>query len=389
MDEELRQTLFALGIRTAGAFAAFTAEDVERRWGEEGLAAWRLARGEDRRRPTLARVDAPRAASAELVPSVATVEPVLFLVRAALDRLVRELVNDGRAAATVAITLVLDDARGALPGARAHTITREIRLARPLARVEPLLERGRALLDRWPLVAPVAGVSVAVIATAPLTGEQGDLLEPAWRDPAAADAAFARLRAELGADAVVIPVARDEHRPENAGAWEAEELLEREAKGRRGRPHSCGPGHSASLPGVAPKQPSAPVAGENAETRRRGGDNGGSGRRGGTHASLVTFHSPAARSRPPHGDVALRQLEKPESVEVECENGTPRVLWWRGRRVRLERALGPERLAGDWWKDDYARDYWRCEESDSEGNVVLFHDRLAATGGWYVQGWYD
>jgi protein ImuB len=76
-------------------------------------------------------------------------------------------------------------------------------------------------------------------------------------------------------------------------------------------------------------------------------------------------------------------------VEVECEDGMPRVLWWRGRRVRLERALGPERLAGDWWKDDYARDYWRCEESDSEGNVVLFHDRLASNGGWFVQGWYD
>ena len=109
-------------------------------------------------------------------------------------------------------------------------LPREVRLAHPLARVAPLLERCRALLDRWPLSAPACGVTVAITATAALTGEQGDLLDPAWRDPAAADAAFARLRAELGSDAVVIPVARDEHRPERAGAWVP---IEEEAGGQK------------------------------------------------------------------------------------------------------------------------------------------------------------
>ncbi len=35
MDEELRSALHALGLRTVGALAALSAEDVERRWGEE------------------------------------------------------------------------------------------------------------------------------------------------------------------------------------------------------------------------------------------------------------------------------------------------------------------------------------------------------------------
>jgi hypothetical protein len=259
-------------------------------------------------------------------------EPVLFLVRAALERLLRELIADGRAAATIAITLTLDDARGPLPDARPHTVTREVRLARPLARMAPLLERCRALLDRWPLSAPVGGVTVAIAATAPLTGEQGDLLDPGWRDPAAADAAFARLRAELGSYAVVIPVARDEHRPEHAGAWLA---VEEDA--------SC-------------------------EMRDASSRN----------SQLATRNSSA-----------LRQLESPEPVDVECrDDGAPRVLWWRGRRLRVARALGPERLGGDWWKDEYARDYWQCEEAEGESDLVLFHD-FASTGGWYVQGWYD
>ena len=40
MDEELRETLHSLGIRDGGALAALSADDVERRWGPEGLAAW-------------------------------------------------------------------------------------------------------------------------------------------------------------------------------------------------------------------------------------------------------------------------------------------------------------------------------------------------------------
>ena len=86
MEEELRQALIALGLRTVGAFAALEAEEVERRWGSSGLLAWQLARGEDRRRPVLTRIEARRSVTAELAMPAATMEPVLFLVRAALDR---------------------------------------------------------------------------------------------------------------------------------------------------------------------------------------------------------------------------------------------------------------------------------------------------------------
>ncbi|MBA2683284.1 MAG: hypothetical protein H0U66_02165, partial [Gemmatimonadaceae bacterium] len=80
---------------------------------------------------------------------------------------------------------------------------------------------------------------------------------------------------------------------------------------------------------------------------------------------------------------ALRLLETPETVDVEWDGDRPCALWWRERRVTIGRAAGPERLAGDWWKDGYARDYWRCE-SDS-GELLAFRERER----WFVQGWYD
>lgn len=343
MDEGMHEALSALGIRTAGGLAALPSDDVEQRWGRTGLLAWRLSRGHDRRRPGLATTEFPRTVSADLSPSVDTMEPVLFLVRSGVDRLVRGLVTDGRAAATLAITLTLDDARGAMTGAPAHTITREVRLAHPMARLVPLFERCRALLDRWTLPAPVCAVTIAVVATAPLAGEQGDLLDPSWHDPAAADAAFARLRAELGADAIVVPVVADEHRPEKAGAW------------------------VALGDAVQPE-----IRNQKSEIRNL--------------KSEISIPDPPTLS-------CSRLLESPEPVDVECADGQPRVLWWRGRRLRINHPSGPERLAGDWWKDHYVRDYWRCEDPDGEGTLVLYHDHsqacLSSGSAWFVQGWHD
>ena len=107
-----------------------------------------------------------------------------------------------------------------MANAPAHTVTREARHRPPAWRAWlPLFERCRALLDGWTLEAPVIAVRVAIVAAAPLSGEQGDLLNHSWRDIGAADAALERLRAELGTGAIVRAEAQDTHRPEKAGVW--------------------------------------------------------------------------------------------------------------------------------------------------------------------------
>lgn len=384
MSDELREALRMLGLTTVGALAALEAGDVEQRWSADGLMAWRLARGDDPRRPGLVRVEAARSASVELPGAVESAEPILFVLRAQLQRLLQQCVHDGRAAAAVAITLVLDAGRqypledigsemhghrhvpetsddavpamlkgrqlgaghtgqetaktpvsiaprstSTLLGIPQRTITREVRPARPLARLEPLFDQCRALLERWPIPAPVIGVTVSIPATAPLAADQGDLLVPSWRDAAMnADAVFARLRAVLDpdnrGDVVVHPEARDTHRPEETGRW---------------------------TPADAITLASAPI--------------------------------PAVGASAPHA--VLRLLPAPDPVDVELPHGTPAAIWWRGRRVDLATALGPERLSGDWWRGDgYARDYWRCT-APTDGDLLLYHTEA----GWYLQGWFD
>jgi protein ImuB len=367
MDEELRAALHALGLRTVGALAALNAEDVERRWGEIGLRAWRLSRADDPRRPVLARVETQPAVEVELATPSATMEPVLFLVRAALDRLVNEMIAHGRAVAAIAITLTLDDARGALVNAPAHTVTREARTARPLARVLPLFERCRALLDSWSLDAPVIAVRVAIVAAAPLSGEQGDLLTTSWRDLGAADAALERLRAELGTGAIVRAQAQDTHRPERAGVW-AELMSDGQTVRRSDGRDRRSDGQTVGRSDGRTPSPNPPLATPAVRPSDR-----------------QTVRPVVLTSTPITTTTARRALDPPEMVDVICDGETPRVVTWRGQRIAVTRALGPERLSGDWWDDGYRRDYWRCESAG--GEAIVYLDR--ADDSWRLQAWVD
>ena len=353
LNEELVATLDALGIRTVGAFAALPVADIERRWGESGLNAWRLAHGDDPRRPVLARLDAQRSVTAELGGSSDIMEPALFLVRAALETLVRDLVRDGLAAGAVAITLHLDGGRQQRDDLTpAETITREVRPAHPLARVAPLFERCRALLSDWALDAPICGVTVTLTNTVPATGEQGDMLDAGWRDPGAALAALERLRSTLGPGTVMRPVLRDDHRAEHAGAWA--ELVD---------------GDDAAMAADSAVE-------QNAITTRH--DDAAPIAQAGACLSLFA----GERSATP---AALRLLETPQALRMTCDaEHRPIAGVWQSHTFTVHDSIGPERLTGAWWRTPFARDYWYLRTREA-GTFLVYHESDA----WVLQGWYD
>ncbi len=345
-DAETRETLLALGFSTAGQLAALDPGDVESRFGPEGLAAWRLARGEDRRRPALARVPARHEAVAELHAPTTTMEPVLFLLRGMLDRMVREVMREGKAVREMEVEIQLDkggddgkdgkvgkDGKSGMRGKADLSdlsvfsdLSVRLTLPRPLARTAPLLEHVRAALERTTFTAPILGVRLRITELDTPAGEQGDLLQLGWRDPAAADAALARLRSTLGAQAVVRPVALDAHAPERRGVWQEDET---------------GGGRSKVEGRLAP-----------------------------------TIFAP------PGSDplTQFRLLNPPEPIDIDPAAA---AFVWRGRPWIVTEKSAPERLSGEWWKASYARDYY-CWIGDGVRFLVFQNEER-----WWLQGWWD
>src|SRR5690606_7234033 len=99
----LTDVLLRLGLRTLGALAALPGPDVLARFGAEGEAAWRLARGLDERPPALVDPPADLAVSVEVDPPAETVAPAAFLARGLAEELHARLWARGSACTRVVI----------------------------------------------------------------------------------------------------------------------------------------------------------------------------------------------------------------------------------------------------------------------------------------------
>ena len=326
LDADLAGTLAALGLTTAGRLAALEPDEVEARFGPEGLAAHRLARGTDPRGPSTPRDDALPAAECELGSPVATAEPLLFVMKAALDSLGRSLRDRGLAARELVIALSLDD------GSR---VERAVRPARPTSHEAALFDHCRAALEDWRLPEPVTAVALRATDTVPAAGEQGDLLAIRWADPAALEAAFERIRSKEGGDAVAVPEARDGHLPADGGRW------------------------------LVVGGPARRI------TRAR-------------RKRSAAIHQPPAAVEP---RPALRLLADPAPVRVRL--GRDGLEAFREGEIWHDVSAwsGPERIAPRWWTGPgrfVPRDYFAAR--DRAGSLWLL---FRAKRQWFVEGWWD
>jgi len=327
LDDDLAGTLRGLGLTTLGGLAALDADEVEARFGPEGLAAHRLARGLDSRGPTAPRDDALPTVEVELGGPVATAEPLLFVLRGALASLGETLHTRGLAARELALALRLDDG---------STAVRPIRPARPTSHPDALFDHCRLALETWQLPEPATGLVLSAVVTVPASGEQGDLLAPRWADPAALLAAFERIRGSEGADAVALPEKRDGHLPADQGAWVPEP--------RDGRV-------------IGRCSPAAPPSGEMAVAALR------------ILSAPVSVHVRLGRS----GLAAFRHDDLWHDVAAWCgpERLAPR--WWQAAAASATETAGP-------------RDYYTARTAD--GTLWLLR-RDDPSHEWFVEGWWD
>jgi protein ImuB len=194
------------GIRTIGDLARLSAAEVTSRLGSEGRRLHQAARGID---PTPLAPRRLREAFREgmsLDWPIATLEPLLFLVRPALERLVARLARWDLGVAVLGIALALD------PDGAAN---RSIRLPAPTRDPKTLLTLFRLELEREPPAAPVVGFALSAETDRPRAAQLG-LFGPAELSPEKLATTLARLFALLGPERLGTPTPVDGHLPEQA-----------------------------------------------------------------------------------------------------------------------------------------------------------------------------
>jgi protein ImuB len=192
------------GIRSLGEFAALPSDEIAARFGQEGVALQRLARGIDPR-PLAADPGVPRfVQSIELEWPIEELEPLSFVLARLLDPLSIGLERADKAGAAIRLDLRLVDKT---------THSRVLQLPAPMRDPRVLRTLLSLDLESHP---PSAGIDVVTIEIDPAPSRivQFSLLERATPSPETLATLTARLDALVGEDRCGSPVLLDSHRPD-------------------------------------------------------------------------------------------------------------------------------------------------------------------------------
>jgi protein ImuB len=326
-DESAVDALRSLGLSTLGEVASVPPAALLARMGALGLHLHRLCRGEDDSAFAPTPLPEALAESLELEWPADSMEPLLFAMKTALDRLCARLIGRKRAAMRLNLKLRLD------PSGETQV---PLVLVRPSARPKLLLELARHGVANLTLPNPIAALTIAVEQWCDDGGMQLRLGDEPEGD-AALDVVLSRLSSALGEDAIFAAELKPVHRPESAYATKSF----RPARPERGL-----------LADAARSVRSKPQIDE------------------------LLVHRPS------------RLLERPAALDVDLDStGGLRGARLLGKRRKALAVSGPERLCGEWWAGAaYSRDYYRVF-FDGFGPAWIFRD--SRDGQFYLQGMFD
>jgi protein ImuB len=195
LDEEMRQVLQQWGIKTVGGLASLPGPAVTLRLGATGAHFHRLANGLDAE-PFLPQPPADAIEEGtEVDYTIESLEPLSFLLRGLLDRVLQRLACRSLACAGLTLRLSLSP--------RGFDV-REIALPSPTREAGILLQLVRLDLERRPPDTGVVGMTV-LVRPARVRSTQLDLFCPNGPAPERLAATIARLSALVGPEHVGTP----------------------------------------------------------------------------------------------------------------------------------------------------------------------------------------
>ncbi len=105
----------------------------------------------------------------------------------------------------------------------------------------------------------------------------------------------------------------------------------------------------------------------------------------------AAWSDPCAGDWPKGRTARPLQMWMPEPVTAPATPRLPQTFRWRGQSHTRVRAIGPERIAPEWWLDDPnwrsgVRDYWVTETESGQRLWLFFAHGATMSAGWFCQG---
>lgn len=210
MEPELRDWVLKLGVETLGGYIALPPDGLLVRFGRDALKLHQLAAGTSWDPLQPAAPPAKPEASLVLDDAEEDSNRLLFLIKGVLDRLLAQLAEQRQALTVLLLELVLE---GESPQHEA------IRCAEPTLDHRVIMRLLHLRLESRPPAAGVKEMHLGAESVAARAEQLALFFERPRRDLAAANAALAELRAELGNDAVCRAELADGHLPEAQFEW--------------------------------------------------------------------------------------------------------------------------------------------------------------------------
>lgn len=346
---DMQEALMGLGIKSMGQLTGLSITSLEKRFGAEGVLAYELALGRDDRRPCLPEPERRFECSVELGGPVDSLNEILFVLKAMLDRLTKQLQQEGLWVEELLLSLYNDNDK---------VYEHPVKLIHPSNHAKFLLEVVTLSLAERPIKREITGITLAVSRFSPESWEQTSLSGPAGQEapgnrhnsrtwqrtgnttlPESLTLLLQRLIARCGEDAVVRPVATDHYFREYAGVW-------------------------IPILQDPPTRSSPAVDTEHLQTPHSGIADG-----------LVLRRTPTI------------------PLLLEFQNLSLAAINYGGQWHNIKACTIPERLSGLWWEKPVQHSYYTALISDRHAPdidtrlVLLIRDHL--TNRWYLGGNFD
>ena len=387
VSPQMQETLLQLGIKTIGQLLQIPPDELQERFGREGLLALDLAGAIDRTQVQMVQAEEVYESSADLSFPVDSFEQTQFILKSMLERVCAQLKENDLLAEELLISFFNDNDK---------FDERPLRLMRPFGNVKFLLEIIKLSLAANPLAREFTAVNIRVSRVRPENWQQNKMrivgstqqnlspvpstddnsrsapvLEKISRGQTTSFVSesnsssqsepfmllLQRFITRLGARAVVRSVFSDQHMPDMSARF---------------------------LPLVEEADAVLPIN--------------------------INFNLTGSTSSVLACGLVLRKSQTPEPVLVEYQGKIPTAVTYQGRWHKIKELTEPERLSGLWWENPVRKSYYvalleACNQhlcaSRSSGEkrrtepavvcdsylVLLVHDHN--NNSWQLDGFFD